>query len=245
MENNTPESKLDQTVKNTLNNYDATYEAGDWSRMESMLTATPKSTSFQWSYAIKIAVVLVVIAGGYFLFNAIKSPKIQKEEVIKEPVQENVVKVSPKVIVPTPPVKSPAIDPSAVAKEINKESNTPDKIQPTNPVVEKIKAEEKPIVKEEKRKEEKTKEKSAKTDKSNSEENVIKHTPVIMGNEPVFGDMLDSSKGVVGETKEKEETKKAAKARRPTPGWDNFMTPNVNPDSIKKHRAQRDSLKNQ
>jgi hypothetical protein len=65
-----------------------------------------------------------------------------------------------------------------------------------------------------------------------------------MGNEPIFGDMLDSSKGIIGETREKEETKKAAKAKKGTPvGWDKFMLPNVNADSLRKYREKRDSSK--
>jgi hypothetical protein len=244
MVNNTPDSKLDESVKSTLNNYEAPYEAEDWSRMESMLNAAPKSTSFQWSYAIKAAFVLAVLFGSYLLFNIIKSPKVHKDEVITAPAQKNVVKVVPKTVVKEPVITPPTVNSSEIAKEINKESKVPDKIEATTPVIEKMKAGEKVAVKAEKKKEEKTKDKKTKTDKL-TEENATKHT-LIMGNEPVFGDMLDSSRGVVGETKEKEETKKAAKAKKDLPvGWDNFMLKNVNPDSIKKHREKRDSLKTQ
>ena len=68
-----------------------------------------------------------------------------------------------------------------------------------------------------------------------------------MGNEPIFGDMLDSSKGVIGTTQEKDETKKAAKSQsNKNIGWDNIMFSNVNPDSIRKHREamKKDTLKN-
>jgi hypothetical protein len=242
MGNNTPESKLDETVKDTLNNYQADYDAGDWSRMESMLNATPKSSGFQWSYMVKIAVVLGVILGGYLLFNVTRSPEV-KDEIIKNPEttpSENIVKETPKTPVAVPPVVSPKIDPVVISNEVAKETNNPDKVGPTSPVIEKIKSEEKLVIK----KEEKPKDKKTKKEKENPEENVIKHT-LIMGNEPVFGDMLDSSKGVVSETKEKESTKKAAKEKKLPPGWDSFMTPNVNPDSIKKHREKRDSLNNQ
>jgi hypothetical protein len=244
MADNTPDSKLDETVKDTLSSYEAMYESGDWSKMESMLNAAPKSSSFQWSYAVKIAIVLVAIAGGYFLVNTITSSKIKKDEVITPAIVEP-VKVSPKVTVPAPSVTPPKVSTTEVAKEINKESNVPAKITPVPPVLEKIKTEDKIIAKEEKKKEDRKKDKTTTTEKNNAEENVISHN-LIMGNEPVFGDMLDSAKGVVGETKEKEETKKAAKAKKDLPvGWDSFMLKNVNPDSIKKHREKRDSLKNQ
>lgn len=63
-----------------------------------------------------------------------------------------------------------------------------------------------------------------------------------MGNEPVFGDMLDSTKGIIRVTKEKEETKQAAKKPSEYPiGWNNFMLSNVNPDSLKHYR---ESIKN-
>lgn len=241
MVNNTPDSKLDETVKNTLNNYEAAYEPNDWSRMENMLNAAPKSSTFQWSYAVKIVSVLVVIAGGYLLYNVIKTPKINKDEVItKVPVQpsEKEIKISPKTTIPAPAVTPPKVNPVEISNEVAKQTNAPDKIEPVSPVVQKIKTEEKVISKEEKKKEKKQKEKTT------TEENVITHT-TIMGNEPVFGDMLDSSKGVIGETKEKEETRNSAKAKKLPPGWNSFMTPNVNPDSIKKHREKRDSLKNQ
>jgi hypothetical protein len=72
-----------------------------------------------------------------------------------------------------------------------------------------------------------------------------KQSVIGMGNEPVFGDMLDSSKGIINETKEREETKKAAKTKTYPIGWNNFMLSNVNPDSIKNYheRMQKDSLK--
>lgn len=243
MVNNTPESKLDETVKDALNNYEATYEADDWSRMENMLNTTSKSSSFKWSYVVKIAVALVVIASGYLIYNAVNFPEVT-DEVTTNPVSEpvkDVVKVDPNTTVPVPPVVPPKVNTQEVEKEVAKQTTAPDKIEATSPVIEKIKAEEKQVVK----KEERPKDKKTKKEKEAAEENATKHM-IIMGNEPVFGDMLDSSKGVVGETKEKEETKKAAKAKKDLPvGWDNFMLKNVNPDSIKKYRERRDSLKNQ
>ena len=67
-----------------------------------------------------------------------------------------------------------------------------------------------------------------------------------MGNEPIFGDMLDSTRGIIRVTKEKEETKQAAKKPSEYPiGWNNFMLTNVNPDSIRHYREsmKKDSIK--
>jgi hypothetical protein len=67
-----------------------------------------------------------------------------------------------------------------------------------------------------------------------------------MGNEPIFGDMLDSTKGIIRESKEKDATKQAAKKPSEYPiGWNSFMLSNVNPDSIKHYREsiKKDTLK--
>jgi hypothetical protein len=65
MGNNTQNSKLDETVKQTLNHYETPYDAADWSRMENMLDASPKSSSFKWSYSLNIFIGLTVLGGSY------------------------------------------------------------------------------------------------------------------------------------------------------------------------------------
>ena len=62
----------------------------------------------------------------------------------------------------------------------------------------------------------------------------------VMGNEPIFGDMIDSSKGIVRETKENESTKKEAVIK----GSNNIGLSgllNLNADSILK---QKELMKN-
>lgn len=239
MINNTPESnsRLDNTVKETLTNYEASFDPNDWSRMESMLDAAPKPSSFKWSTVIGIAAVLIVIGGSYLLYNSLSSSKsIDKSDTT--PV-ENVVKIIQKPIV-VPKVTPPAISPAAVSEEVIKEIVEPDKIATTKEPVNKTVTNPTVASKEGKTKTKKEKTKVIKV----SEETGNTQQVIGMGNEPVFGDMLDSSRGIVGETREKEETKKAAKAKKDLPvGWDNFMLKNVNPDSIKKHREKRDSIK--
>jgi hypothetical protein len=89
------------------------------------------------------------------------------------------------------------------------------------------------------------KESSGQNDKLDPE--TVKNVRIMgMGNEPVFGDMLDSSKGIVGETAESEETKKeAVKHKDLPPGWNSFMLSNVNIDSLKNYRTRmkKDSVK--
>jgi hypothetical protein len=237
MINNTPDSKLDETIKNTLNNYEAQYDASDWSRMESMLDAAPKSTSFKWSHAITVIAGVVVIGGAYLAYNAISSSKNNDTEVSTSPVPENTVKESP-VTVTKPAMITPAPKKEEPAVVVEEKTNVPAVKEETAV----LKPETKVISKEEKKKEKK------KTEKITDVRPIIESNDRIlgMGNEPIFGDMLDSSKGIVGETKEKEETKKAAKAKKDTPvGWNQFMLPNVNTDSLKKHREKRDSLKSE
>lgn len=231
MIDNSTNSKLDEAVKTTLNDYEAPFEPSDWARMESMLDAAPKSTPFKWSYAIGAVVGVVVIGGIYLAVSGGSStttdtstttPTIEKvQPVVTAPVKTTPPPVNNTAITTneTPAVSAPAVTETAVSKNETV-------IDP------KIKPEDKVIAKEDRKKEDK---KSKKT--TNKEEDVnLSNVPIMgMGNEPVFGDMLDSSKGIVGETKEKEETKKAAKAHKNTPvGWNNIMSPNVNPDSLRK-----------
>lgn len=239
MINNTPESKLDETIKSTLNNYEAPYDASDWARMESMLDATPKAVSFKWSHVIAVAAGIVVIGGSYLVYNALStSEKNETETSTTVPVEENTIKETP------PPAKSPAVITSPKKEEpAEKPVIATEKI--TTPVVKeepaKVSPEPKVLSKEEKKKD-----KKKNPDKSSGSPIIEPQDKILgMGNEPIFGDMLDSSKGIIGETKEKEETKKAAKAKKDTPvGWNQFMLPNVNADSLKKYREKRDSLKN-
>jgi hypothetical protein len=235
MINNTPGSKLDETVKSTLDSYEAPYDASDWSRMESMLDAAPKSNSFKLSHAITIIAGVAVLAGGYALYNTFGHSGTKSVELNSTPPPAPAaVKESPKVIVTPPPAVISSADTSAPVKE---EAAATEKIIETPPAIA-AKKEEKVTTAETKAK--------AKKEKNKKEAPIIdSHDKIIgMGNEPVFGDMLDSSKGIIGNTHEKEETKKAAKAKKGNVSWDIF-TPHMNVDSMRKVREQRDSLKTQ
>lgn len=250
MINNSTNSKLDEAVKTTLNNYEAPYDAGDWARMENMLNAAPKSSSFNWTKTLSIgAVAVAVIGGSYFLYNSISSAP---QKTVTTPAITPVEKVQPQPKTPAPIPATINTTPAATSTPVATETNNTSVDTKPEPNVAATKTENKIPEKETKTVvlKETTK---AETKKSGKEKNnTTKQTPVVeinhgvlgMGNEPVFGDMLDSSKGIIGETREKEETKKAAKANKSMPpGWNSFMTPNVNPDSLKKYRERRDSAK--
>jgi hypothetical protein len=235
MINNTPDSKLDETVKKTLTDYEAGFDASDWARMESMLDAAPKSVSFKWSHVLTAVVGVVVIGGGIALYNVFKESG-SKDEVIETSPVENTIKETPKTTTPLPSPKTNAVTTAPVVVDSVKTKTE------TSPVVAEPAKPENSIKitsKEEKPKEKKKTEPLKKPIIDNNDK------VMDMGNEPIFGDMLDSSKGIIGDTKEKEETKKAAKAKKNNPvGWDQFMLPNVNADSLRKYREKRDSLKN-
>lgn len=234
MVNNTPNSKLDDKVKETLNNYEAKYDSPDWSRMERMLDAAPQTVSFKWSYVLNGVIAVAVCGGAYLAYNAISSssPKqntgIQTETTSPVPAP---AKTQPVPVKPNPPVVStgPTVTTSTETATV-----------PANPTIQipvntsvTANAEPKKI--------------KNKVPETKVEDPDLKNIRVIgMGNEPVFGDMLDSSKGIIKETKETVETKEAAKKNKDLPvGWNSFMLSNVNPDSIKsyKERIKKDSTK--
>jgi hypothetical protein len=239
MIDNTPNTKLDEAVKNALKEFDASADSNDWSRMENMLNAAPKQTQFNWKYSLTIIIGITILGGGYMIYKQLSNSSKNEMEVDK-----------PLLVKPSTP--TPAVQ-TKVTPTKEPESTTP---EITESQVEMIKAEETKIISKEIKApitttstKEKNKNKDTKaTLKTDSEKNNTKVHPIIrMGNEPIFGDMLDSSRGVIGTTQEKDETKKAAKTQsNKNIGWDNIMFSNVNPDSIRKHREsmKKDTLKN-
>lgn len=236
MVNNTPDSKLDEAVKQTLKNYEAKYDASDWARMESMLDAAPKTVSFKWSYVLNGVIAVVVCGGVYIGYSAISSKQntsVKTETTSPLPAPK---KTEPAVVKSTPPPVNTTINtvqPAVESPSTITTTTTPVQL-PVNPALT-ANVEQKKI---------KTKVKDVDVQVEDPD---LKNLRVIgMGNEPVFGDMLDSSKGIVKETQEKLETKEAAKKSKDLPvGWNSFMLSNVNPDSIKsyKERMKKDSTK--
>lgn len=241
MVNNTPDSKLDEAVKNALKDFEASNATADWSRMDNMLNASPKATTINWKYSLRFIIGVAVITGAFITYKQISKTSSIPENKSETPVTN----VEPTITKPiVQPIKENIVVPSAPVTDNATELPSSEITTTATPIEEKKEVKNTADIK---TKKEKNTEKN-KTAKNNTTAEDIKLHPVIgMGNEPIFGDMLDSSKGVVGNTQEKETTKKAAKTQsNKNIGWDNFMFSNVNPDSIRKHREamKKDSLKN-
>ena len=204
MENNTTPSKLDETIKDSLSNYDAKYDSGDWARMERMLDATPKSMAPKGSNTIALILGVVVLVGGFLIYKGINSSKKSKETTVA-PVEFPIEKTAEPITKTTPPAaKTKDSEPTSTsAPTVIPPSEVKSKVPEPKTIVSAVEQKLKPVA--EKRKKEK------KQNTSTRDFDFPKNLKVtVMGNEPIFGDMIDSSKGIVRETKENESTKKEA-----------------------------------
>ncbi len=224
MENNTPPNKLDETIKDNLSKYDAKYDSGDWARMERMLDATPKSIVKTGSYNVALIIGGVILVGGFAIYKGISSSKTTTENT----TETNITPVENKVA-PAPIVTNTVTIATPIVKE--KPVVVPE-IKNTVAVVDTKTKKDLPTGQADK--------------KSKVNDNDINKTQTVsvMGNDPVFGDMIDSSKGIVRETKEKESTKKAAVTKGTTSNIGLSGLLNLNADSIRKQKEalQKDSL---
>lgn len=234
MENNTTPSKLDETIKDSLSNYDAKYDSGDWARMERMLDATPKSMAPKGSNTIALILGVVVLVGGFLIYKGINSSKKSKETTVA-PVELPVEKTAEPITKTTPPAaKTKDSEPTSISvPTVIPPSEVKSKVPEPKTIVSAVEQKLKPVA--EKRKKEK------KQNTSTRDIDFPKNLKVtVMGNEPIFGDMIDSSKGIVRETKENESTKKEAVIK----GSNNIGLSgllNLNADSILK---QKELMKN-
>ncbi len=234
MENNTTPSKLDETIKDSLSNYDAKYDSGDWARMERMLEATPKSMAPKGSNTIALILGVVVLVGGFLIYKGINSSKKSKETTVA-PVELPIEKTAEPITKTTPPAaKTKDSEPTSTsAPTVIPPSEVKSKVPEPKTIVSAVEQKLKPVA--EKRKKEK------KQNTSTLDIDFPKNLKVtVMGNEPIFGDMIDSSKGIVRETKENESTKKEAVIK----GSNNIGLSgllNLNADSILK---QKELMKN-
>lgn len=220
MENNTNPSKLDETIKDNLSNYDAKYDAGDWSRMERMLDATPKSITPKGSYNMAIIIGGIVLVGGFAIYKGVTSSSTTTDtateaEIPVTPI-ENKIETAPK----------PA--PATIV------TNT---VTTTTPIVPEVKTTIPEVKTTVAAVDTKTKAKETKSKNVANDNDYNKNQKVtVMGNEPIFGDMIDSSKGIVRETKEKESTKKEAVKKGTSSGIGLGSLLNLNADSIRKQK---------
>jgi hypothetical protein len=200
--NSTQNSKLDEAVKDSLNNYEAKYDAGDWARMERMLDATPKTSVSNFPYGKIGAIAGAVILGSFLVYKAVHtSPSTdatsEKQTITTPGSQPEKQTAAPAV---TPSVTSTAPAGNTSPALVNPSGNTvppPAVSQPKPDMTAKVSSE---------------KDKAMSQKEIDAEYN--KHQKVtVMGNEPIWPDMIDSSKGVIHETKESESMKKKAKTK--------------------------------
>lgn len=227
MINNNNKTPFDNKLKDTFKDYEAPNSSANWSRMEGMLNAAPKANNFKWKTALNVIIGVVVVSGGYLIYQAIpSSPKAEQqiEQKSEEAKQEEI--------------------PVVISTDDNKQAENNNNQESENEVVvsEPIKiAEDASLVSKKEESKQVVVEKKTKDKETLKGEKIFK-----MGNEPIFGDMLDSSKGIIGKTQEKEEIKKAAKDQtHAKTNWNDFLFSPVLPDSIKKNRERMkaDSLK--
>ncbi len=222
MENNNSPSKLDTTIKDTLSNYDAKHDSGDWARMERMLDASPTSIAPKGSYKIALIIGAVVLVGGFLIYKGINSSKKTVETTVA-PIEMSIEKTTDSIATTISAAASIVVTTPEVITIVTESK--------TNVISGDVNTKSLP----EKRKKEKKQNISAQDTDFPKNQKVT-----VMGNEPIFGDMIDSSKGIVRETKEKESTKKAAvKKGSNNIGLSGLL--NLNADSILK---QKELLKN-
>ncbi len=228
MTNNNTKTPFDDKLKDALKDYEASNSSANWARMEGMLNAAPKANNFKWKTALNVIIGVVVVSGGYLIYQAIpSSPKAEQhlEQKPNETKQDEI----------------PTVTTTDNKQAENNSIQEPEKTITSAEEPVKISEESKAIVKKEEEKKVAIAEDKSKDKESKKSQKIFK-----MGNEPIFGDMLDSSKGIIGKTHEKEEIKKAAKDQsKAKTNWNDFLFSPVLPDSIKKNRERMkaDSLK--
>ncbi|MCE9540258.1 MAG: hypothetical protein K8R85_13730 [Bacteroidetes bacterium] len=107
MVNKKHNSKLDEVIKETLSNYEASNSIADWAKMEGMLDAAPKSNSFRykhkllsifesvkgtpkskvahWIFSPYFLIALILVIGAYFLYNILNSSKTSENTTNSTP----------------------------------------------------------------------------------------------------------------------------------------------------------------
>ncbi len=119
MDKNNSNSKLDETVKKTLINFEAPYNNVDWIQMESMLDVAPKQNPLSRSYSPAILFAVAVLGVAFLLYTVLKPSEIS--EKTNKTSTPQLVKTPPKSLKVKPVVtQSLVINP--VASSIKKES---------------------------------------------------------------------------------------------------------------------------
>jgi len=225
MTNNT-DNQLDNKIKESLRDYLASKQAADWSRMESMLDASAPVSSFKWKYVINSLFAVVILGGGYLAFSLITGTNEPAKTEITAPAVTNetakTTEVSNPISSEEPTIETETKTATNVSVTRNSAKNNSGAGSSYSP--------------------QSSQNNETENTSSQTEAKVTKPVQImVMGNHPIFGDMLDSTKGIVGETKENADLQKAAVINAEKPiGWKMF----INSDSLQKahDQARKDSL---
>jgi hypothetical protein len=221
---NKKKSKFDEQVKQSLGNYKAR-GTSNWKRMESMLKANAKTNRPIW---LSVSLGVLAIAGAYFIYENVTSDN--KMDAKSSSTNKS---VSMPVI-----TKSENIKPADVKHEISPTSisteakATPAKVLTKEEFHARTAKVDKQINELIRKENSSTKVTEVKETKVTKKQNVS-----VMGNSPVFPDMLDDKNGLVHDTKESKETQdKALKTSSviPTIKWTYFTNKEGKLDSIRK-----------
>lgn len=230
MENNMNSVQLEEIVKNNLANYEARYDANDWSRMEGLLGAAPDSSSFNWKPVLIVFIVCIFLGGAYALYtyldfsgNDAKKSSTYTPPVVKKPAPSPAKKIVP--VIAAPPVDTVVKDEHQDEPAVNQ---TPEEIPVT-------KSESKP------EKEKINSEDSEKEIQRKKEESEARRA-----RRKALAAAKDSAKEADSSSKEvtrKTEKKEKEKAKSSSVGFNIFST--INADSLKKYqeRLKKDSVK--
>lgn len=275
MANTKDSRRLDELVKQALNNYEADTATSDWARMEGLLGTAPKSVSSNFkvpsfstegaglvksifsSYIFIIALMLA--GGGYLLYTILKSPKPDTavsvspvDTLIDKPVQ--------------PPVTSTALPSQSTATVENKKEEIKDTVAAVKPEPAKVTEETKEAKEEKARKEkmeaelaEKKKlEEKKKSEKEKAEAEKLKASEKKKEEKREEARKAEKKekerekeRALKAEKEKKEASKETLKKSNKPIGLSNFLR-SVNLDSIKKSQEQptppqqpKDSVKTQ
>ena len=221
---NNKKSKFDDQIKESLGNYKAS-GTSNWKRMESMLNANAKTNRPIW---LSVSLGVLAITCAYFIYENVafdnkmdaKSSSINKS--VSMPVITKSENIKPADVKPEIAPTSIATEAKATpAKVLTKEEFHARTAKVDNQINELIRKENS----------------STKVSDIKDTRNAKKQNVSVMGNSPVFPDMLDDKKGLVHDTKESKETQaKALKASSviPTIKWTYFTNKEGKLDSIRK-----------
>ena len=262
MANTKDSRRLDELVKQTLNNYEAASAASDWSKMEGLLGAAPKTVSSGFkvpsfsaegaglvkgifsSYIFIIALMLA--GGGYLLYTILKAPKPDTAISTALPADT----LSDKPVAP-PVITSPALSAPEAATADAEKSEIKDTVAVAKPEPQKVEKEEETKeakeMKEEKGRKEK---KEAELAEKKRLEREKSEAEKLKASEKKREEKREEAKKAEKKEKEgeKERALKAEKEKKEAPketlkksnkpiGLSNFLR-SVNLDSIKKSQEQ-------